>query len=67
MDRMIRAVEASLVALNVLTAPQMPKRVYLEEVMDRIIRLIKFQLQNTIFPEYDPIYRVESDSKGTNI
>ena len=67
MDRMIRAVEASLVALNVLTAPQMPKRVYLEEVMDRIIRLIKFQLQNTIFPEYDPIYRVEPDSKGTNI
>ena len=64
MDRMIRSIDAALVVLNILTSPHMPKPVYLEEVMDRIIRLIKFQLQNTIFPEYDPIYKVESDSKG---
>ena len=67
MDRMIRSIDASLVVLNLLTAPQMPKQVYLEEVIDRIIRLIKFQLQNTIFPEYDPIYKVEPDSKGNGI
>lgn len=60
---MLRSVEASLVVLNVLTSSSMPKQLYLEEVMDRIIRLAKLQLQNTIFPEYDPVYR-DPDAKG---
>ena len=66
LDRMLRSVEASLVVLNVLTSPSMPKLLYLEEVMDRIIRLTKIQLQNTIFPEYDLVYR-DPDMKGTSL
>jgi cohesin loading factor subunit SCC2 len=60
---MVRAVESSLVVLNVLTSPNVPKQLYLEEVIERIIRLVKFHLQNNIFPEYDPVYR-DPDSKG---
>lgn len=60
---MVRAVESSLVALIVLTSPVMPKQLYLEEVINRVISLTKFQLKNNIFPEYDPIYR-ESDPNG---
>ncbi|XP_078354070.1 nipped-B-like protein isoform X1 [Oculina patagonica] len=60
LDRMVRAVESSLVVLIILTSPSMPKQLYLEEVINRVISLTKFQLKNNIFPEYDPIYR-ESD------
>lgn len=63
LDRMVRAVEASLVVLIILTSPAMPKQLYLEEVIDRVISLTKFQLKNNIFPEYDPLYR-ESDPNG---
>lgn len=63
LDRMVRAVESSLVVLIILTSPAMPKQLYLEEVINRVISLTKFQLKNNIFPEYDPIYR-ESDPNG---
>lgn len=63
LDRMVRAVESSLVVLIILTSPAMPKQLYLEEVINRVIALTKFQLKNNIFPEYDPIYR-ESDPNG---
>ncbi|XP_032230599.2 nipped-B-like protein B isoform X2 [Nematostella vectensis] len=66
LDRIIRSVESSLVVLNILTSPNIPKQLYLEEVMDRIIRLIKFHLQNNIFPEYDPVYR-DPDAKDNSI
>ena len=60
---MIRAVESSLVVLIILTSPSVPKQLYLEEVIDRVISLTKFQLKNNIFPEFDPLYR-ESDPNG---
>lgn len=60
LDRMVRAVEASLVVLIVLTSPAMSKQLYLEEVINRVISLAKYQLKTNIFPEYDPLYR-ESD------
>lgn len=60
MDRVMRAVDASLTALYILTAPNMHKQVYLEDVIDRIIIFTKFQLHNTIYPAYDPVYRVQS-------
>ena len=41
----------------------MPKQLYLEEVINRVISLTKFELKNNIFPEYDPLYR-ESDPNG---
>lgn len=62
---MVRAVESSLVVLIVLTSPSMPKQLFLEEVIDRVISLAKFELKNNIYPEYDPLYR-ETDSNGKN-
>ncbi|KAK2556654.1 Nipped-B-like protein B [Acropora cervicornis] len=61
LERMVRAVESSLVVLIVLTSPSMPKQLFLEEVIDRVISLAKFELKNNIYPEYDPLYR-ETDS-----
>ncbi|BES94983.1 unnamed protein product [Nesidiocoris tenuis] len=63
MDRVMRAVDASLTALYILTSPNMHKQVYLEDVIDRIIIFTKFQLHNTIYPAYDPVYRVQTKEK----
>jgi len=41
----------------------MSKQLYLEEVINRVISLAKYQLKTNIFPEYDPLYR-ESDPNG---
>ena len=59
-ERVLRAVEAALTALHILTAPNMPKRAYLEDVIERIVHLARFQLQHSIYPAYDPVYRSES-------
>lgn len=59
MERVMRAADAALTSLYILTSPNMPKRVYLEDVIDRIVIFIKYQLQNTIYPSFDPVYRVD--------
>ena len=43
-ERVLRAVEAALAALHILTAENMPKRAYLEDVIERIVQLARFQL-----------------------
>ena len=63
MERVQRAVDASLISLHIMTSSNMPKTVYLEDVIDRIIIFMKFQLQNTIYPSFDPVYRIDSKSK----
>ena len=63
-ERVLRAVEAALAALHILTAPNMPKRTYLEDVIERIVQLARFQLQHSIYPAYDPVYRTESKKDG---
>ena len=63
MDRVLRACEASLIILHITTAPGMPKQVYMEEVIEHLVSFCRFQLENTIYPEYDPVYRVDPDSK----
>lgn len=64
MERILRAMDASLTALYILTAPNMSKRVYLEDVIERCIQFGKFQLNNTIYPSFDPVYRVDN-KKGS--
>ncbi|XP_014208560.1 nipped-B-like protein [Copidosoma floridanum] len=66
MSRVQQAVDASLVCLHIMTSSNMPKTIFLEDVIDRIIQFIKFQLQNTIFPSYDPVYRIDSRNKTDN-
>ena len=59
MERVMRAADAALTSLYILTSTNMPKRVYLEDVIDRIVIFTKYQLQNTIYPSFDPVYRVD--------
>lgn len=66
MGRVQQAVDASLVCLHIMTSSNMPKTIYLEDVIDRIIQFVKFQLQNTIYPSYDPVYRIDSRNKTDN-
>lgn len=64
MERVMRAMDASLTAIYILTSPNMPKRIYLEDVIDRIVLFTKFQLTNTIYPSFDPVYRINKKGKG---
>ncbi|XP_012219437.1 nipped-B-like protein A [Linepithema humile] len=64
MERVQRAVDASLIALHIMTSSNMPKTVYLEDVIDRIVLFMKFQLQNTIYPSFDPVYKIDTKSKN---
>lgn len=52
-----------MVGLYIMTSKAMPKEVFIEDVIERIVMMAKIQLQNTIFPEFDPVYRVDP-SKG---
>ncbi|EFN61527.1 Nipped-B-like protein [Camponotus floridanus] len=66
MERVQRAVDASLIALHIMTSCNMPKTVYLEDVIDRIVLFMKFQLQNTIYPSFDPVYKIDTKNKTDN-
>lgn len=66
MERVQRAVDASLIALHIMTSSNMPKTVYLEDVIDRIVLFMKFQLQNTIYPSFDPVYKIDTKNKTEN-
>lgn len=63
MERITRSADASLTALYIMTSANMPKRVFLEDLIERIVVFAKFQIQNTIYPVFDPVYRVDSRSK----
>ena len=68
MERIMRSVNAALVVLNIITSKNMPKRVYMDDVIDKIVTLTKNQLQFTIFPSYDPVYRpVPKSKKGITL
>jgi cohesin loading factor subunit SCC2 len=60
----VRSVDAALLSLYIMTSENMPKQVYIEDVIEKICFLAKYQLTNSIFPEYDPVYRIEDHKKG---
>ncbi len=62
-ERVAAAVDAAQTALSIMTAPNMPKQVYLEDVIERTVMMAKTQLINTIFPEFDPVYRIDPKNK----
>ncbi|XP_066990577.1 nipped-B-like protein isoform X1 [Macrobrachium rosenbergii] len=64
MERIMRGMDASLTAMYIMTAPNMNKRVYLEDVIERCVQFTKFQLSNTIYPSFDPVYRLDSKKDG---
>ncbi|XP_065107080.1 nipped-B-like protein A isoform X1 [Paramisgurnus dabryanus] len=58
MERVTKSADACLTALNIMTSIRMPKAVYIEDVIERVLQYTKFHLQNTLYPQYDPVYRV---------
>ncbi|XP_034752577.1 nipped-B-like protein isoform X2 [Etheostoma cragini] len=58
MERVAKSADACLTALNIMTSPHMPKAVYIEDVIERVLQYTKFHLQNSLYPHYDPVYRV---------
>lgn len=66
MDKIQRSADSSLTALYIMTAADMPEKVFLEDVIERIVTFVKFQVQNTIFPAFDPAYRIsKKDEEST--
>nr|XP_023029223.1 nipped-B-like protein [Leptinotarsa decemlineata] len=63
MERVMGAADACLVCMYIMTSRNMSKRVYLEEVIDRVVLYIKYQLHNTIFPSFDSTYRLDNKRK----
>lgn len=64
-DRILRSADAALIILHIITAPNIPKKVYMEESVDQVMALTKFHLGNNVYPQFDPVYRAEN--KGTYI
>ncbi|KAM4578136.1 nipped-B-like protein A isoform 4-T4 [Fundulus diaphanus] len=64
MERVTKSADACLTALNMMTSPRMPKAVYIEDVIERVLQYTKFHLQNTLYPQYDPVYRVDPHGGG---
>ncbi|XP_056274487.1 nipped-B-like protein A isoform X2 [Pseudoliparis swirei] len=59
MERVTQSADACLTALHIMTSGHMPKAVYIEDVIERVLQYTKFHLQNTLYPQYDPVYRVD--------
>uniref|UniRef100_A0A665VUX1 Nipped-B protein n=1 Tax=Echeneis naucrates TaxID=173247 RepID=A0A665VUX1_ECHNA len=64
MERVTKSADACLTALNIMTSPHMPKAVYIEDVIERVLQYTKFHLQNSIYPQYDSAYRVDTHGGG---
>jgi len=58
------ALDAALTALYIMTSNSMPKEVFLEDVIERVVRMSKMQLYNAIYPEFDPVYRIDPHNKS---
>uniref|UniRef100_A0A8U7ND06 Nipped-B protein n=1 Tax=Corvus moneduloides TaxID=1196302 RepID=A0A8U7ND06_CORMO len=64
MERVTKSADACLTAINIMTSPNMPKAVYIEDIIERVIQYTKFHSQNTLYPQYDPVYRVDPHGGG---
>ncbi len=56
-ERVMRAAECALCAMNIMTSKNMNKRVYIDDVIDKVAMFVRYQLQNTIYPSFDPVYK----------
>ncbi|CAH1242792.1 NIPBL [Branchiostoma lanceolatum] len=56
-ERVMRSADSCLTALFITTSAKMPKQVFIEDTIERLVMYAKFHLQNTIYPEFDPVYR----------
>lgn len=70
MERINRSTDASLTVLYITTSPNMSTTLFLEDILERVVAFAKFQIQNTVYPVFDPVYRIDprgKDSSGASI
>ena len=56
-EKFIRAADASITSLFLMTAEKISKEVIMEDLVEQISLFAKLHLTTTIFPHYDSIYR----------
>ena len=44
----MRGADASLVVMHILTSKKMPKRVYIDDVIDRVALFLRFQVRTNV-------------------
>jgi hypothetical protein len=62
LDKILNAIEAALLICNIYTSKD--TKFLQEDNVDMIIKLVQFQLRETIFPSYDPVYTIETKKKS---
>ncbi len=61
-DRLTRATDAVLSSLFILSASNMPKNIYLEDVITLNVYFVAHQLTRGIFTYFDPLYKLKQES-----
>eukprot|EP01018_Ginkgo_biloba_P004991 Gb_41687 [translate_table: standard] len=61
------ASEAVQMVLTIMTHQNMPKQVYKEEIIDRIIEFTRHQIVHSVFTAYDPSYRMIHKGGGIEV
>ncbi|KAL6062556.1 Nipped-B-like protein A (Fragment), variant 2 [Balamuthia mandrillaris] len=54
------AFTACLIILNIVTTPNIDLTVVSEEVIENLLRFVKYHFTHTIFPTFDPSYGIEN-------
>lgn len=61
LEKVLSAIEAALLICNIYTSKD--TKFLQEDNVDAIIKFVQFQLRETIFPSYDPVYTIETKKK----
>lgn len=61
LEKILNAIEAALLVCNIYTSKD--TKFLQEDNIDAIIKFVQFQLRDTIFPSYDPVYTIETKKK----
>lgn len=62
LEKILNAIEAALLICNIYTSKD--TKYLQEDNIDTIIKFVQFQLRETIFPSYDPVYTIETKKKS---
>ncbi|XP_058822555.1 nipped-B protein isoform X2 [Topomyia yanbarensis] len=60
-EKILNAMEAALLICSIYTCKS--TKFLQEDNIDAIIKFVQFQLRETVFPSYDPVYSVETKKK----
>jgi cohesin loading factor subunit SCC2 len=67
-EKLFRALDCSIIALIIMTSPKIPKELIVEDLIEQIVAFTKLNLNQVIYPFYDPVYKpasnTSSDSKS---